>query len=103
MIKLVASLATARDGIDRAIAYGEAVPRLERIRRIMLWGLTVTIVILSIGYVSLSQNIHDIEARQLRDQRERAHIIAMLKKADIERRILLNAAGKSRASLASTP
>jgi hypothetical protein len=98
VIKLVASLAQSKDYVDRAIAFGEAVPRLERMRVVMTFGFVVAVLILAIGYINMNQQISAIRAEQARAQEAREKIMIPMARALVQRDIEL---GKLRASQGS--
>lgn len=85
MIRLVSELAEARDRVDRAIALGGAIPRLEKLRRTIIVGLVCACLILSAGYIHMNQEISTIEhhqqeakAARLRAESERQQILRAL-------------------------
>jgi len=86
MIRLVSELAEARDRVDRAIALGGAIPRLEKLRRTIIVGLIGACLILSAGYIHMNQEISTIEhnqekakAARLRAESERQKMQKMLR------------------------
>lgn len=99
MRKLIADLALARDAVDRAVAFGEAVPRLERLRNIVLWGLVTAVVILSASYIHLTSEMATIKNEQSLGNAERQRIMHQLDVAQGDRWVIMQAlAGKSGAS-----
>lgn len=89
MIKLVAALANARDNVDRSIALGEAIPRLERLRRTILWGLVVTVTVLSVSLIHLSRELETVRENQVKAEQARVTMLAYLEKADRDNQTLL--------------
>lgn len=70
MRKLIADLAASQDDVDRAIALGEAVPRLEHLQNILLCGLVAAAVILSVGYIHLTNEIAKTHRQQTTIERQ---------------------------------
>lgn len=103
MIKAVAALASARNQVDRSIALGEAIPRLVRLRRIVLWGLVAAVVILSVSYIHISSEMDSVRKQQKLAQVERNQILHQLEVAQGDRWAIMSLLGKQRASTASTP
>lgn len=64
VVKLIADLAASQDDVDRAIALGKAVPRLERLQNILLCGLVAAVVILSVGYIHMTDEITKTHRQQ---------------------------------------
>lgn len=96
MIKLMGDLIGASNRVERVIAYGEAIPRLERLRVILLVGLAGACLILAVAYIGMSNQIDSIKAKQATAEAQRAIILKRLGEADQERDIILRAvAGKS--------
>ena len=104
MIRLFAALAASRDQVDRAIAFGEAIPRLEKLRRVVLAGLTVAVFILSISYIHLTNEMDSVRQHQEQANVERGQILHQLQVAQGDRWVIMKAlVGKKRASLTATP
>jgi hypothetical protein len=89
VIKLIGTLATASDRVDRSIALGEAVPRLERLKTAVLVGLFAACVLLTIGYVNVTNQINAIREQQVMATQQRATIIAKQKRAEADRDLIL--------------
>ena len=94
MVKLIADLAQARDNADRAIALGAAVPRLERLKSMVLWGLVAAVVILSVSYIHLTGEVRESHDHQAEIKRQIS---------DAEARVTKLILGKSGASTPSAP
>ena len=104
MIRLIAALAASRDQVDRAIALGEFIPRLERLRTIVLIGLVAAVTMLTWGYIEASNQLTAVRQQQVEAEAQRMLIVSELEHADLERdRILRALTGKSGASPTSTP
>lgn len=85
MIRLVSELAEAPGRVERAIALGEAIPRLERLRAMLLIGMVGACLVLAAGYIHLNQEISTIRSNQqkaiaarLQAQSERHQILQAL-------------------------
>jgi hypothetical protein len=103
LIKLISALATSRDYVDRAIAFGEAVPRLERLRTVVIAGLMGACFILAAGYIHLTQEMETIQTQQRQAARERVAILKSMGDLREQNEALTLLLGKSRASSPSTP
>lgn len=104
MIRLIAALAASRDQVDRAIAFGEAIPRLERLKVVTLAGLVLACFVLSLAYISMSNQLSSVRADQRRAEAERALIIQAQKDGNADRaRIMRLLAGKYGASTQTAP
>ena len=102
MIKLMGDLIGANDRVERVIAFGEAIPKLERLRIIVFVGLAGVCFVLAVAYISMSSQIESLRAKQASISQQSA-ILERLEKADIERDVILRAlVGKSGARGAST-
>lgn len=75
MVQLLSDLALARDRVDMSVAFGEAAPRVERVKNVALITLAALVVILFVALASIKIQVDKVHEGQKQAKAYRAQVL----------------------------